>query len=406
MARFFPTLHGNRRASGPGGTKAVLLLAALSSAWIGCSDDEALPEDAGVDATPDAAIDAALDATGDADSPDGSVESPPVRYRLVELTQDFDADAIPDPLAVDYDDDGIVDQVSRGGTTQITIELSASGAIFEYVLERPNGAIRQIRGLEVLSLREDGRFPSIVLAEMSWGTTNSPSDLTQHLILNREGTLETVDLGHSLIGRDVSCRWFEPRGQVLCFYASYGYFQGPLLVGRSRLISVSAEGAIEDLTGSFGLPYPVRFAGFGTDGYHMIGADWVDTNGDGADDIVAVGQHSRMMVATMSADEAAVAWLEPSDDQLRIWTARNHDLPCAYVAIEHGMSVHDSDFVQCYDREAETWYTLPFAQTTRMTYDTVVFWDQDGAPETVEFAARRASDMRYGLYQLVPELQP
>ncbi|MEM6928930.1 MAG: hypothetical protein AAF602_18470 [Myxococcota bacterium] len=337
-------------------------------------------------------------------STEPAVEPPPSRYALRHVEDGLDPTTVPDPLAVDYDDDGLPDTVTLEGTTQITVTLTGGGPPFTYRPERPDGEVRQIRDIEVVSLREDGRFPSLVLAEMSWGTENLPAALPQHVLLNEEGSWSTVALDQTLIGRAVSCRWFEPRRETMCFYASYGPFEGDFLEGRSRLVGLGPAGQAADRTAEFGLPFPVDFDGFGTDGYHMIGSAWTDFDRDGIPDIVGVGQHSRTLLARMSADEAEVRWFGQSDDALRVWGSRAHDIPCVYVAIEPGESVFDTDFVRCHDAAEDRWYKLDVEDggAFAMRYDRVVFWDQDGDPSTVELAARRSADETLALFQLAP----
>ncbi|MEM9692632.1 MAG: hypothetical protein AAGA56_08810 [Myxococcota bacterium] len=361
----------------------------LAAALLGaCSEADDVPPPAPTDTT---------EATGGGGS--APEPPPPIRYEAALLEATFDESRIPDRLAVDYDDDGVVDQVTRS-VTEVAITLSGTDTTHTYRLERPNGEVRQITEFDVISLREDRRFPSIVLSEMNWGTDNTPRDLEQHLVLNREGRLTTVALGHRLIGRDVSCRWSEAYDEAQCFYASYGYFTGARLIGQSRLVGLAEDGAVTDRTETFGLPFPVLFDGFGTNGYHLIGAAWLDFNGDGKQDIIAVGQHSETLVVNMAETPADVSWKSPSDDFRRVWTPRDHNLPCAYFTVEQGEASTDSDYLECYDADAQQWYPLDLGVKLSMVYEPVLFWDEDGDASTVEFAARRRDDESYALFQI------
>lgn len=168
-----------------------------------------------------------------------------------------------------------------------------------------------------------------------------------------------------------------------------------------------------DLTATYRLPLPhddlLSYAG---DGRFLMGVEFFDFTGDGLDDLVAVGEHSRILTAVQNARGhfEAVQYHSFADDYMAVWAPNVTkgsavDVPpCVYVVLERSQAHRSADFVECYDGSAREWYELALpggsyfmdtvtdqseyrgiATLSQQYY--VPFWDLNG-DGTIDFAVR------------------
>lgn len=319
-----------------------------------------------------------------------------VFYTLTILDTDFDPKKIPPRFSVDFDNDGQLDQVSFD-TNAITIS-NTTGTRYRFSLHQTSQDGRAIHDMRILSLNKDGSYPSIILASGHW-TDKFVHSLPQKILLNRRGKFTLQNLGVELVGRSLDCAWIATNKLPVCFYASYGENRQHL--GISKLVEINSNGKARDITKKYNLDFPFRFQGWGTDGYHMIGAVFFDFTMDGYLDLVSVGQHSRIFTAIQRKDgRFSPQWFHIDKDHpklkefLRVSAPKLQPQqtylttpPCVYLAMERTEG-WESDYIECYDRTGEYWYRLDLPDSPfYMEYQEVIFWDanKDGM---LDFAAK------------------
>jgi len=319
---------------------------------------------------------------------------------------------IPDTAQADFDGDGITDKIIHTHDT-ITIEMSSKG-IFSYSPKTIEGDTRSIQDFEVISLRKDGQYPSVVFATVNW--RNQFFHLsTQRILFNQEGQFTVRELPTVSVGRDIDCIP-NPREDmnpfsVLCFYSSYGDVEWK--TGLSALIEINQEGRSRDVTEWYHLPFPqsVLSTRGPNNGFLMINSAFFDFNQDGLEDLIAVGQHSQILTAEMTLNEKFKNARYHSDhgEYLRISVPQKVHTkkmklipPCVYFTLE----AHEGplrDFVECYNQKTSTWngIEIPGGPYFSGQHKDVIFWDVNG-DGLLEFAAKTIQG-HWNLLQVIPK---
>lgn len=321
-------------------------------------------------------------------------------YSLRVLRRNFPQNLVPTRFIGDFDNDGTNDRVEFKGH-QITIRLN-TGVEYRYSLPASKHEGKRIHDIRIFSLNPDGAYPSIFVASANW-TKGFVYSLPQRMLLNVKGGIGLRNLGIRLVGRSLDCARLKTNKLPVCFFSSYG--DNTVRLGISKLVEIEPDGKANDITGKYGLDFPVRFKGWGTDGYHMIGASFFDFNGDGYQDLIAVGQHSRILTAVLHPDGyfSSVQYHIDQDhpklkEFLRVSVPRvstpSQNLtipPCVYLSMEKNEG-WQSDYVECFNRDAKRWYKLILPEGPYfMEYTEVMFWDEnkDGI---LDFAAKNGND--------------
>lgn len=319
-------------------------------------------------------------------------------YSVKILKTKFPPNLIQKRFTGDFDNDGVNDSIDfRDG--QITIKLN-TGLEYRYSLSASKDEEKRIHDIRIFSLNPDGAYPSILMASAKW-TKGFVYSLPQKILLNIKGGFSLRDLGIKLVGRSLDCTRLKTNQLPVCFFASYG--DNKLLLGISKLVEITPDGKANDITRKYGLDFPVKFEDWGTDGYHMIGASFFDFNGDGYQDLIAVGQHSRILTAELHPDGyfSPVQYHIDQDrpklkEFLRVSVPRVANPlqnltvpPCVYFSMEKSEG-QQSDYVECFNGEARYWYKVILPKGPYfMEYTEVMFWDEnrDGM---LDFAAKNA----------------
>jgi len=168
-------------------------------------------------------------------------ESTAARYKIEVLKHGIDPQNIPKRFAADFDEDGHVDQLAVTDTSLRA--LLSGGDEFNYVVgEAQWDSGKWIEDLEIISLRPDRRYPSIILATLSYepdGDWEIPS--IQLVVVNDKGTLGVRRLHDlSLPAVSVDCAWIESNDLPVCFYGAY--IVKDMSWGLSALIEIDVEG--------------------------------------------------------------------------------------------------------------------------------------------------------------------
>jgi hypothetical protein len=173
---------------------------------------------------------------------DKAVDANRIRYRVEVLAHNIDPEIIPDTFVADFDEDGEVDRVTVTDST-LQIDLTGGGEFLCSVRERGQGSPK-ICDAKVFSLRQDGKFPSIVLA------TYDKLPVVQHVVYNDSGRLVHKRLGvfpyiqlitwsaYPMRAGGLDCTWLKSNDLPVCFFASRE--DGHL--GVSRLIELDLNG--------------------------------------------------------------------------------------------------------------------------------------------------------------------
>jgi len=168
-------------------------------------------------------------------------ESTARKYKVEVLEHGIDPQIIPDRFAADFDEDGQVDQLT---VTDTSLHILLSGGDeFNYVVgEAEWDSGKWIVDLEIISLRPDRRYPSIILATHSYepdGDWDIPS--IQLVVVNDKGTLGVRRLHDlSLPAVSVDCAWIESNDLPVCFYGAS--ILKDVSWGLSALIEIDVEG--------------------------------------------------------------------------------------------------------------------------------------------------------------------
>jgi hypothetical protein len=190
----------------------------------------------------------------------------------------------------------------------------------------------------------------------------------QVLILNRGGGhFEAKVLNHiRIIGRNVVCTPQPGREHSsLCMFASYADKR----LTYSTLVEVRESGAVTDVTSKWNLPFNGAHGtdvgdGKYTNGRFMMGFAFVDLNADGLPDLVGAGQHSQVMYAIMRKqgrhyEFKRAQWFEQADEYLGVSALdlKGRNFPCVYLHLEKESSRQQGDFLTCYNKSKDRWYT-------------------------------------------------
>ena len=182
------------------------------------------------------------------DPEDKAVDANHIRYRVEVLAHNIDPEIIPDRFVADFDEDGEVDRVTVNDSS-LQIDLTGGGELSYSVRERGQESPR-IWDAKVFSLRQDGKFPSIVLATCPH-PSHEKGPVVQHIVYNDSGRLVHKRLGvypftnlgtspwaYNMRALGLDCAWLESNDLPVCFYASMedGY------LGVSRLIEFDVNG--------------------------------------------------------------------------------------------------------------------------------------------------------------------
>lgn len=345
--------------------------------------------------------------------PPGFIEARPKAnsvYSLRILKKKFSPNLIPNRFTADFDNDGTNDRIEFK-FDKITIKLN-TGLEYHYSPPAVKDEGKRIHDIRIFSLSPNGAYPSVFMASANW-TKGFVYSLPQKVLLNVKGGMALKDLGIKLVGRSLDCTRLKTNKLPVCFFASYG--DNTVLSGTSKLVEISPAGEANDITTKYGLDFPVKFKGWGTDGYHMIGASFFDFSGDGYQDLIAVGQHSRILTAVLHPDGyfSSVQYHIDQDhpkmkEFLRVSVPRvpnpSQNLsipPCVYFSMEKGEG-WESDYVECFNNESGYWYKIILPEGPYfMEYTEVMFWDEnhDGI---LDFAAKNGKD-EWTLFTLLRE---
>lgn len=185
----------------------------------------------------------------DACAIEGSRSAPvDARYRVEVLARGIDPESIPDRLAADFDGDAQVDRVV---VTDSSVHIGlTSGGTFDFSVREPGQTSPRIWDANVVSLRRDRRFPSIVLATCP-EPSHGKSPITQQMIYNDNGTFIPKRISnypntksvrsawpYPMRALGLDCAWLESNDLPVCFFASME--DGAL--GVSRLIELDPTG--------------------------------------------------------------------------------------------------------------------------------------------------------------------
>jgi hypothetical protein len=171
----------------------------------------------------------------------GPAESTESRYTVEVLQHNIDPSIIPDRFAADFDEDGQLDRLVVTDTS-LSVLLS-SGGEFKYVMGQAQwDSGKWIEDIEIISLRPDRKYPSIVLATHDYepdGDWGIPS--IQLVVVNDRGFLNVRRLHElSIPAVSVDCAWIESNDLPVCFYGAYIVSGVPW--GLSALIEIDVEG--------------------------------------------------------------------------------------------------------------------------------------------------------------------
>jgi hypothetical protein len=163
------------------------------------------------------------------------------RYTVEVLQHSIDPEIIPERFAADFDEDGQIDRLVVTDTS-LNVFLS-SGDEFNYEVGQAQwDSGKWIEDIEIISLRPDRRYPSIVLATHDYepdGDWGIPS--IQLLVVNDRGSLSVRRLHElSLPAVSVDCAWIESNDLPVCFYGAY--VVSGVSWGLSALIEIDVEG--------------------------------------------------------------------------------------------------------------------------------------------------------------------
>jgi hypothetical protein len=179
---------------------------------------------------------------------DKAVDANYNRYRVEVLAYNIDLEIIPDRFVADFDEDGKVDRIILNDSS-LQIDLTGGGEFSYSVRERGQESFR-IWDAKVFSLRQDGKFPSIVMATCPH-PSHEKGPVVQHIVYNDSGRLVLKRLGvypitklgtspwaYPMRALGLDCAWLESNDLPVCFYASMedGY------LGVSRLIEFDVNG--------------------------------------------------------------------------------------------------------------------------------------------------------------------
>jgi hypothetical protein len=170
------------------------------------------------------------------------------RFNVEVLKHGIDPQIIPDRFVADFDGDGAIDWFIVTDSA-VQIDLTGGGE-FRYSVREPGDESPRIWDAKVFSFRQDGKFPSIVLA-----TCPEPSharySVTQQVVYNDNGRLVHKRLGaypatvsvwspgaYPMRALGLDCAWLESNDLPVCFFASME--DGAL--GVSRLIELDPNG--------------------------------------------------------------------------------------------------------------------------------------------------------------------
>ena len=260
-------------------------------------------------------------------------------YEVELVAENVDPSIIPDPMQADFDGDGKLD-VAVVTDSSVQIKLT-SGDEFNYSVRETGEESPRIWDAKVVSLRSDGRFPSIVLA-----TCPEPSHegvpLTQDLLYNDGGSLIHKQLGgypstsmgsavwaYPMRAMGLDCAWLESNDLPVCFFASME--DGGL--GVSRLIELDPAGYVNLASDSATraeyshklegrLEVVRRIGREWTTGEAMVGSarqvvqEWMDIDPAELDRILS-SEVSQPLSSASDTLFAAVDWLEQAGPRRR-----------------------------------------------------------------------------------------
>jgi hypothetical protein len=171
----------------------------------------------------------------------GPAESTVSRYTVEVLQHNIDPSIIPDRFAADFDEDGQIDRLTVTDTSLHV--LMTGGDEFNYVVGQAQwDSGKWIEDIEIISLRPDRRYPSIVLATHDYepdGDWGIPS--IQLVVVNDQGSLGVRRLhDFSIPAVSVDCAWIESNDLPVCFYGTY--IVSGVSWGLSALVEIDVEG--------------------------------------------------------------------------------------------------------------------------------------------------------------------
>jgi hypothetical protein len=331
--------------------------------------------------------------------------SPGVRYSVQLEQSDFPDSEVIKSINYDFDLDGIMDTTSPAGLLYydaLTITLSSRPS--EPVVI-PAGPAQQFGGPPaVITFPGDDGYPSLVFPVFTYNTS-WPTGLTPAapiLAHNDHGTFNILRLATKVTGRDVACtQRFPKRANPVCFFASY--FNYGNSTGDSRLLEILRDGTFANITKAAGLPFPIPWTG-SYDGIFMIGAGFLDFSGDRLPDLLAVGQHGRILTAfSQTTGTMKCSWLGTKGEYMRVFVPMESDISapwtpaCAYIAMENDGANPPPDYLRCYDRVDQQWYDLTLPLVTWSMSRPVRFWTRDGK---IVFAAHDEETGQTRLFSL------
>jgi hypothetical protein len=254
------------------------------------------------------------------------------------LAHEIDPELVREGSEADLDHDGTIDQVIQTDTS-LQVILSTGGGFSYSVSEMAEDSATGLSDWRLLSLNQDGRYPSIILATERDPPGVRPALVHQQLILNDSGRLSLKTFGdYPLNARAVDCAWVESNDLPVCFYASFGPD-----MGRSKLIEVDPQGLRRMATDSAYLNFRNQVSAL-YDG-------WVEPGHPSARDHVA---------AARNVD------LETVDSILAMgWAAASRSFVDSVRAIVFGLT----DRYQMYSTDLTREYRLPWPVELSRAYD-------------------------------------
>ena len=293
-------------------------------------------------------------------------------------------EAIPQKLQADFDGDGIMDWVEASTySSLVTVHQSQRGP-YVFLASSP----RTVTGATLVSLRSDGRFPSIVISLSTYEYDVFPQGFfhstEQHIILNENGFLRDFPLsGVNGVARNVDCT--RPLNQdAICFFPTYAEMRTAPYPSTNPLVKINSAGSPTVINSQVGLPFPMNYNSPSKYPYvFRTGAVFIDLNRDGLDDLYSVAQHGPIFTAlgayTPQLSYRNFSYHGAADEYIKASAAKGWEIPrplippCVYVSIEN--SSPNSDFVECYNRKSAAWYRLTIpGGPYRMNWQSISFY--------------------------------
>lgn len=183
------------------------------------------------------------------------------------------------------------------------------------------------------------------------------------------------------------------------------------LVNETQLYSA-------DITRAYRLPWPVELSrahdrnrhpeGRWMDGYFMVESVFFDFSGDGLLDLVSVGQHSGVFSAIQHPDgyfvDAGYHGLADDYHKVRAPSSPGRGVaipPCVLYSMEEDSAAR-SDYLDCFDQDANEWYEVALPEGPYYTdYLPVAFEDID-RDGVLDLAVMR-KDSTWAAFTFVPQ---